>query len=334
MLRHLSAAAFAAALSCPVILSCPVAHANDSTATLGLGGLVYTGSSNIRMAEEDLFLSRDAVTVRYRFENTGDEDVSTLVAFPLPDFVIGDEINYSLPDSASGDPVNFIDFSVTVDGQPVPVSVDARATRFGVDVTDILARHDIPVTLIGGNALYDRLNDMSATERQDLVENGLVDWTTTFGANHKPLANAHWTAHVAFYWHQTFPAHRPIIVEHRYKPVPGVFFMSEYELKDADFARKYCIDKGFARAVKRKLGPDNHSILHGYDLSYVLTTANNWMGSIGRFSLTIDKGDKNDLVSLCGEDIEKIGPTTFRLEKTDYAPSNDISVLFVTQPAN
>ena len=48
-------------------------------------------------------------------------------------------------------------------------------------------------------------------------------------------------------------------------------------------------------------------------LDYVLTTGGNWaLGTIGDFKLTIDKGDPENLVSFCGENVKKTGPTTLR----------------------
>ena len=64
--------------------SLPV-QANDSTAAMGTGGLVFTQSEHIVMAEEDLFVSQKKVRVQYRFTNTSSRDITTRVAFPLPD---------------------------------------------------------------------------------------------------------------------------------------------------------------------------------------------------------------------------------------------------------
>jgi len=160
-----------------------------------------------------------------------DHDISTLVAFPLPTMEIGEEGNYIF---AGNDPVNVMDFQVTVDGKKVEPSVEVRATRFGVDVTDVLKRYNIPLTMAGGDeasaAAYDRLN---------------------------------------------------------------------------------------------ALPEDAQDILKGYELKYVLTTAENWLGPIGKFKLTVDKTTPDALVSLCAQGIKKAGPTTFVLAE------EDLSVLFL-----
>jgi hypothetical protein len=55
------------------------AHANDSSAELATGGLVFVKNNNIEMASEDLFISATEIRVRYRFINRSDKDVVTHV---------------------------------------------------------------------------------------------------------------------------------------------------------------------------------------------------------------------------------------------------------------
>ena len=87
-------------------------------------------------------MSHDEVRVTYHFHNKADHDIATLIAFPLP---VGEEGNYDL---GGRDPVNVMDFQVTAEGKQVEPSVEIKATRFGVDVTDILKRYDIPLTML------------------------------------------------------------------------------------------------------------------------------------------------------------------------------------------
>ena len=74
----------AAALLAAVLLAAPAA-ANDSVASMGAGGLVLGRTDGIEMRSEDLYVSAREIRVRYRFYNRTDQDISTLVAFPLPD---------------------------------------------------------------------------------------------------------------------------------------------------------------------------------------------------------------------------------------------------------
>jgi hypothetical protein len=130
--------------ACIGLLQPAPAPANSSSATLAAGGLQLSRSPDISMESEDLHISRTQVRVAYRFRNTSGRDISTLVAFPMPDLMQGEDRNYDLE---GRDPVNFMDFQVTVDGRRVEPSVELRATRFGVDVTAVLRRHGIPPIL-------------------------------------------------------------------------------------------------------------------------------------------------------------------------------------------
>ncbi|MBB4301247.1 hypothetical protein GGD81_000262 [Rhodobium orientis] len=323
-------AAVIAATLLAVAMSAP-ARANDSAARIDAGGLVFTQSGAIQMAEEDLYLARDEVRVRYLFRNTSDKDVTTLVAFPLPKLTIGDDVNYSVNAS---DPENFVDFKAAVDGEPVPFETQVRATRFGVDVTDVLRAYDVPLTGITtdpdeADLLYQRLNTLPEPDRQELESYGVMDWSSAWIGDNKPIASFHWQAEVIFYWQQTFPANETIEVTHSYRPVPGVFFLDASMLEPgSEFARKYCADAGFRRGVSRLVKRSRHNMIHGNDLRYVLTTGNNWLGPIGRFSLTIDKGTPDALLSLCIDGIEKTGPTTFVHRAENFSPEKDIDVLF------
>ena len=62
---------------------------------------------------------------------------------------------------------------------------------------------------------------------------------------------------------------------------------------------------------------------------YIVTTARNGASPIGRFTLTVDTGIPEAVMSFCRTGIRKTGPTTFRWEAKDYVPDHDLRVLFV-----
>lgn len=303
------------------------AHANDSTAILKSGELQLTTSPHIALEREDLYLSASEVRVRYSFRNTSNIDVVTLVAFPLPDIIIGDDANYSVEAS---DPANFIGFKVQVNGQSVSPSLQLRATRFGVDQTSLLNRLGVPV-LPFGEGFYPALEKISGPARKELEEAGLTDWNTSFGANNVPLPNPHWRAHAAYYWKQTFPAGAVTQVSHSYRPVPGMSFFSPELLDDFLMQDTYCMDKPFRRSAKQKFTKTQNAFVR--ELHYVLTTGGNWLGSIREFHLTIDKGKPGNLVSLCIKGIKKTGPTTFEVTRKDFIPQRDLKIL-ILEPQN
>ncbi len=218
------------------------ARADDSTASLDADGLHFTYNPDIKFETEDLFLSRTQVRVVNRFRNTSAHDISTLVAFPVPAMEIGEGGNYALQ---GRDPVNIMDFQVAADGRRIDPKVEIKATRFGVDVTDILKKYAIPLTMLTkgeGDKLRERLDDMPADARHELERYGLVDWNSSFGANNKPLATVHWQTHIAFYWFQTFPTGHTVELTHSYRPVPRQFFVTAEELASPANQKTYCID--------------------------------------------------------------------------------------------
>jgi hypothetical protein len=318
------------ALLLPIGVCVEPIKANDSTASLDAGGLQLTFNPDIRVESEDLYLSRAQVRVVYRFQNTSARDISTLVAFPLPVMEIGEGGNYALQ---GNDPINVIDFQVMVNGQRVEPSVEAKATRFGVDVTDVLKRHGIPLTMRDGDNLNQGLDSLPAEARRELERYGVIDWNSTVGANNKPSANVHWDTRIIFYWFQTFPAGRTIEVTHRYRPVPRQFFFSNNDLASAEKQKAYCIDPAFARSARSRIQQSPQTALSGYELKYVLTTARNWMGPIQKFRLTVEKSSPDALVSLCATGIRRETPTSYALTLENYSPAEDMKVLFV-EPMN
>src|SRR5208282_5762017 len=119
------------------------ALANDTTAELATGGLVFVTNDDIEMRAEDLFISTQQVRVRYRFFNKANKDVTVLVAFPLPEVRFsGPDQNIALP---TEDPVNIFAFTTSVNGNPATTKVEQRVTAVGIDRTQYLRDLGIPL---------------------------------------------------------------------------------------------------------------------------------------------------------------------------------------------
>lgn len=103
------------------VLASPRAHANDSSALLEAGGIVFTVSKDVSMESEALWISRRLVRVAYVFKNTGPADVKTTVAFPVPGLPRCEDENDGECDGdiqiQAGD--NPMAFKVRVDGREV-----------------------------------------------------------------------------------------------------------------------------------------------------------------------------------------------------------------------
>jgi len=142
-MRTISITAAAAAFA---IFALGPAFADDSTAELATGGLAFIQTNDITMQSEDLLVSMTEIRARYEFVNISGRDVTTLVAFPLPDIKGEIEFMVAVP---GDDPVNFLNFKTLVDGQPVATEVQQRASALSVDQTALLRSLGVPLAPYG-----------------------------------------------------------------------------------------------------------------------------------------------------------------------------------------
>ncbi|HEY8696836.1 MAG TPA: DUF4424 family protein [Rhizomicrobium sp.] len=316
-----------AALATAIALAALSARADDSSAALGAGGIQFTKMADIRMASEDLRLSPDAVRIRYEFVNDSNKDIETVVAFPLPD-IDAYEFWGTPIGRLTDDPVNFVGFKAVVNGKSVAVTVEQKATYNGHDVTAIVRSAGLPVNIVSGRN-YQRMDKLTPAQKRTLTKAGLAEFDNDQGI-------ARWIIQTRFYWTQRFPAHKTVTIEHSYKPVTGQAFFSEYDLKsrtgssDDYWKKPYCMDEGTLTRVRQaiaehKAANRNEGLLNAYSTAFILKTANNWKGGIGRFHLTLDKLKPENTLSLCWDgELKKTGATIFESTRQDFAPQHDI----------
>ncbi len=319
-----------------VLLAATAARANDSTAELGTGGLVLSRSDVVRMAKEDLFISREEVRVDYVFHNESEADVTSIVAFPMPDIEASPSLNVGIPFYSDDD---FLGFEVIVDGAKVEPELEQRAFALGIDVSDELGAHGVPFF-----PYADATADALAALPRDLLlswkERGIViidEYDDGSGAQVR--IEPYWLLKSTYWWRMTFPAGADVRVSHRYTPSVGgsvglnFFVDGRFEPQgQAEYRQRYCMDQGFEAAVMKaaKASPDGYPRLFETRLSYVLKTGGHWaLGTIGDFTLTVDKGDPKNIVSFCGTGVKKIGPTTFQMKATDFYPERDLEILIL-----
>jgi hypothetical protein len=134
---------------------------------------------------------------------------------------------------------------------------------------------------------------------------------------------------VTYHWVQTFPAGKVVSVEHSFHPYGGFIYSFDYAgaaALERQLAHDYCVGPVLLRAMKR--GEGSLGQVH-----YILKTAANWNGPIGRFTLRIQKQRAADKVSVCLDGLRKVDDRTFVLEKTNYVPTQDLQIAFITLPA-
>jgi hypothetical protein len=339
---------------CFLLLASP-ALANDGFGGLSATGLTFGQTDAVVMKEEALFIGIDRIAVDYVFRNVTDADVTGEVIFPLPPVHVWStyEAMMNLPEDASK--VDLVDFTATVDGQPVQITIDRIAvqeenfdeeidlsTQYdspGRDVTAELERFGIPLTL-DWEVVREVLLAFPEAKRNEIAAAGLAEYYEgDAAADIPPDVWGNWSIVTRYHWTQTFPAGKELKVSHAYtnRPSGGLFYWTDPpEDYHTYLVDQYCIDAGTSKAMaKALLNPDGDEYGNfgtSWNIAYVLRTANSWAGPIGKFTLTLDKGAPENVISLCAEGVKKTGPTTFVIEKTDYVPDRDLEIL-VVQPA-
>jgi hypothetical protein len=326
------------------------ADANDSAGGLTATGLVFGQTDQVVMVEEDLFIGLDRIAVDYVFRNVSDRDFTTEVIFPMPPISLEELSNsdFNLPPDLGQ--VNLLNFTVTLDGLAVPVQLDRIAVMAPGWDRDrpLAAQYDTPgddVTALLRNAGITELSTdpaVAAREvlalpvraRQRLEDAGLI-WLSTYGGTLE--ATPLWSVALRFHWTQTFPAGAEVRISHGYDNRPTKGNISWKHGGNGEYhdliTRLYCVDEGTSKAMEQALNflRDGKAESFGYAVytDYVLRTANSWAGPIGKFRLTLDKGDPGNVISLCIDGVTRTGPTTFVVEKTDFVPDRDLEILVV-----
>jgi len=319
-------------------LAGPTALANDSTAELSTGGLVFVRNDDVEMRAEDLFISTTEIRVRYRFFNKSGRDVAVHVAFPMPEVRIEhQDQNISIP---TEDPVNLLGFTTLVNGRRVATQVEQKVTAGGVDRTALLRGLGVPLAphLRSTNEALDRL---PRVKRDELVGLGLAEVEEyDAGKGMEKHLSARWGLSTTFFWQQTFPAQQETVIEHRYKPSVGgtvrtLLGSSLARDEQSDLRRKYCVDNDIVRTLERaRRKPDDVALYAEERISYILKTGANWSGPIRDFRLVVDKGDPKALVSFCGDGVRKIAPTQFEMRRKDFTPDGNLEVLILKPARN
>ncbi len=322
-MRRTIAAAALAGLAVP-------SAANDSTATVGAGGLVLEKTDSIAMESEDLYVSVDEVRVAYRFRNITAMPVTTVIAFPMPP--------RSLSTEYGGDVAYPSDFRTSVDGRRVAAKLERKATIKGRDHRALLERFGIPVAPESINEATAAMDRLPPARQAELVRLGLAGQEEyDAGQGMEKHLIPLWTVEDRYWWTQAFPAGRDVRIDHRYVPGAGgsveslIAFPQYRDLPERRaMIADYCIDTAFITAVdKRRNTGLEGPMMPQRTIEYILTTGANWAKPIGDFRLVVDKGKPRNLVSFCGKGVRKISPIQFEMRKSNWRPTRDLKVLII-----
>jgi hypothetical protein len=141
----------------------------------------------------------------------------------------------------------------------------------------------------------------------------------------------YWLSRIQYYWKQRFPARATVEVTHTYRPVAGGGAIPA----SSDAARllaPYCGGEEARAALQRwqsaprATADADRPAAWEKRVHYILTTANNWRGPIGRFHLTVSTDGPEDVVSTCLPGLRRASPTRYELERRDYRPDRDLEL--------
>jgi hypothetical protein len=326
-----------AVLAILMALAAAPASANDTTAELATGGLIFVRSEQIAMESEDLYISPSEVRVKYQFRNRGEDDIESVVAFPMPNIKADPYTITSVPEASSD---NFLGFTVEVDGRRIAPRLDQRAFAAEVDVTELLAANGVPLWPYH-DSTREAIDKLAPEVLEDWHARGIL-YPEEFddGSGWKKVWSPFWELKSTYWWRMTFPAGKPIEVKHSDTPSVGgtvdVTFLEDGKAKGErydQYKAKYCVEGGFVRAVEAAVAKSrgvNPPYTESW-ISYVLTTGGNWATTIEKFRLTIDKGSPRNLVSFCGSGVKKTGATTFEIVAENFYPQRDLDILILQQ---
>jgi hypothetical protein len=315
-----------------------IARANDSSAETAAGGLQLRNEPRITMIKERLYIGKQfvgevqsnlpnrenkyKVIVEYEFLNESKADVTTEVAFPLPEF------NYRYEDLGGDRRIR--GFRVWVEGKTVAYSTDMQAKANGKNVTAILRKAGIEIISFGHFQGFD--SPTPGLYQVDKLPESMKTELKADGAINNQL-DPEWSVAITYHWKQTFPAGKIVRVKHEYDAIPGFsygFSVDEYlaSLKDG------CFDYNLVRALKaakaRSSKPDEETMVQAEWVKYILTTANSWKTPIRDFELTVE-GPKGQFASFCWDGpVEKISDTRFRAKATNFIPTKELLIYFLS----
>jgi len=305
------------------------AHGQVGTTSIGVGGVVITHENHITIDKEVLTISPTKVIAEYDFHNGSDADITSDLAFHMPDYQ---------PDQRPPSIQGFEDFKVWVNQVPVHYSIEVKATANGHDYTSILRTMGIDIQSFGHK--YDRnvpsqLDQLTQKQKDRLLNAGLLD---------KPNDVPHWAVRKKYSWSQTFPSHSTTHIRQEYTPAAGISSLISYATigdankEDSDLA-SVCPTPELLNTLRNDAQQPSHADRIDY-VDYIMTTANTWVMPISDFTLIADGAPANhssgntssagNFVSFCWDGpVEKVSGNQLRVHITDFVPKKELRVGFL-----
>ncbi len=326
--------------------------ANDGVASMAGGGLVFGKSDVVRMQSETLTidLNEPRIHLRYAFTNPSPDPQTLTVAFPLPLIPIEAFLGYGdsqvMIEDLDVEP--YVDFRTTINEQDHPTQRVLELLWNG----EIVATHALKPGEAYGTAAKQLYADSAP------VADGSDPWLSITKPNMTGLR-------LTYLWDYTFYSTAyedalPINVEHSYTPVLGGFVEAvldpmQYTWEDPNaqpvsaeeqeewygaHRRERCLDAprnheqvlqvmGYKRSRPSDVNifPRALGFWGTKNLSYILTTANTWAGTIEDFKLIIKAGPNVRYV-FCEEDfgMPSFAPGQVSYEVKNFTPTRELEI--------
>jgi hypothetical protein len=314
---------FISAVGLAILCLIPQIYADDGAASIAAGGIVVMGKeSRIVMAKESLWISIDQVKVEYEFRNDSDQDITTEVAFPIPDYELDPQMP---PPNEEG----FQDFKLWVNGVQTKFQIESRAFVKNKEITALLRLEHIDISTFGHGTCMDPSKDiarLSPSQKKKLIEAGAID------EDDRPI----WSVRKKYHWTQVFPAHGIINIRHEYSPVVGNVNSISYGLggdpdeQSKQFIMSMCPDEKLLPKLKRLAMSSEKDAWYMY-VDFILTSANTWKTPIEDFTLTVERDRIKDstpsFVSFCWDGpVKKIDEDHFVAHRTNFVPTSELRI--------
>ena len=288
------------------------AFANGVITEFPAEGLVFKEAADIAISREDLYISREKITVHYDYQSDAAATQTVTIGFPMPAVPInGDPDDPAmLPELEGKDVLNYMQFSASVNGKPVETTLHQFAWLNGEDITARLAAVGIPAYLAYEDieATFAKIDKASI---DDMLEAGVISSD--------------------YEWQQDF-APGATKVDIAYVPLAG--YPSDIgDYYEADPDGRYCVDDALRGTIA-----DYRDKNIPYEVStvgYITTTATYWKGPIGEFNLTIGKDslDPENMqvgaeTAFCGKAEATETDTAFTWTAKDYVAERDVRVVY------
>jgi hypothetical protein len=201
-----------------VFAACNPATADVEASEIGVGGLIARNEHNVSIENERLTIEgfpRDTkILVEYEFLNHSNLDITTVVAFPIPDYIVPATANSHL------DP-GFEDFRVWIDGTEVKYDTNCKALLNGHDYTNVLNSLGIDICT-HAYFFVDKKGNYTSPSPDYQIPKLPEEAQATLKALGLITDSPEWLVRKRYYWTQTFPAGKMVKIRHEYRSRSGV----------------------------------------------------------------------------------------------------------------